>query len=112
MARMYDGKTARVHVGAGPTKRPRPATAPVGVQAKPAGCCGPVKSRLEIIRKVHEQVSWAHSSLATLYTQLAREVPEDRADLLKAAEKQTELAKLSLTVTVPGNFSFDDEVKP
>jgi hypothetical protein len=70
------------------------------------GCCGDLKSRVEIIKQATKYIVEGHNALAKMYEQLAGETEDamEKIQYGKAALNQRELAIKSGEMTLP-----DDE---
>lgn len=75
--------------------------------AKPVGCCGPVGSRVALIKQVAQSLAQGHIGIALMYEQLAKDfaTEDDSQKYLDAAAKQRKMAEDSLIITVPDELA-------
>lgn len=68
-----------------------------------AGCCGDVKSRVELVKRATEYIVQGHEALSRVYRTFAEEAedPMEKLQYKKAALAQDELAIRSKEMTLP-----------
>ena len=78
--------------------------------AKKVSCCGPIGSRVSLIKQVAQSLAQGHNGIAVMYEQLAKDFAAegDSQKYMDAAARQRKMAEDSLIITVPDELADEE----